>query len=228
MVDLYAGPRWLESEPRVTGPGCEEESLSSTALDSPVLVLNRNYAVIHMVTCRRALSLLYRETAEVVHVEADRYDSHRFEEWVIRSAGNYANNVCGRLAEDWIFTVTYPVQVPRIIRLLRYDRFMRRRIPLTRRNVFARDQHSCQYCGQHGPNQVLTIDHIVPRSKGGRETWENIVTACARCNHKKGMRTVEQAGMKLKRLPRAPTLNPVLEMNLSDSRFESWRRFVHV
>ena len=61
--------------------------MSRVALDSPVLVLNRNYAVIHMVTCRRALSLLYRETAEVVHVEEDQYDCHRFQEWVIRSAG---------------------------------------------------------------------------------------------------------------------------------------------
>ena len=200
--------------------------MSKVALDSPVLVLNRNYAVIHMVTCRRALSLLYRETAEVVHVEEDQYDCHRFQEWVIRSAGIYAREVTGRGAQDWIFTVTYPVQVPRIIRLLRYDRYMRRRIPLTRRNVFARDYHSCQYCDQRGPNHVLTIDHVVPRSKGGRETWENIVTACARCNHKKGMRTVEQAGMKLRRPPRAPILNPVLEMNLRDSRFESWRRFI--
>lgn len=180
-----------------------------------------------MVTCRRALTLLYRETAEVIHVQDGHYDAHGFQEWVLRSARSYATGSGGEDGhEEWIFTVTYPVRVPRIIRLLRYDRYPRRKVSLTRRNVFARDDYSCQYCGDRHATAELTIDHVVPRSRGGKDDWENIVTSCSRCNHKKGMRTVEAAGMKLLRVPSTPRLNPVLEMNLRNQKFHSWRKFV--
>ena len=201
--------------------------VTGSNLTIPVLVLNRNYMAIHMVTCRRAMCLLYKNTAEVVHVVAGNYNSHGFTDWVIKSAGRFQECGNGRFGDDdWIYSVTYPVRVPRIIRLLHFDRYLKRKVPLTRRNVFARDSYTCQYCGAHRPHAILTIDHVTPRSRGGRESWDNVVTACARCNHKKGMRVPSQAGMKLSRNPAAPVLYPVLEMNLSDRRFSSWRKFV--
>ncbi len=180
-----------------------------------------------MVSCRRAMILLYKEHAEVVQVSGTRYDSHGFAAWVKRSGGTYSEQLDEReRTEDWIFTVTYPVRVPRIIRLLRYDRYTRRKVPMSRRTIFARDNYSCQYCGVRRPTAELTLDHVVPRFLGGRECWENVVTACSKCNHRKGMRSVEESGMRLLHTPRAPEMNPLLEHNLQDHRYESWRTFL--
>jgi len=81
----------------------------------------------------------------------------------------------------------------------------KRRIPLTRREVFLRDDHTCQYCGLH--TRDLTLDHVIPRAKGGKHTWDNLVSACSPCNHRKGQRTVEQARMHLRSMPREPRSN---------------------
>ncbi len=90
---------------------------------------------------------------------------------------------------------------PRIIRLLRYVPVPYRHVPLTRENIFKRDGYRCVYCGI---GQHLTIDHVVPRSQGGEDSWENLVTACESCNRRKGNRTPEQAGMRLLRRPQRP------------------------
>ncbi len=90
---------------------------------------------------------------------------------------------------------------PRIIRLLRYVPVPYRHVPLTRENIFKRDGYRCVYCGS---SHHLTIDHVVPRSQGGEDTWENLVTACEPCNRRKGNRTPEQAGMRFLRRPHRP------------------------
>ncbi len=90
---------------------------------------------------------------------------------------------------------------PRIIRLMRYVPVPYRNVPLTRENVFRRDGYRCAYCGS--PHH-LTMDHVIPRSQGGEDIWENLVTACESCNRRKGNRTPEQAGLRLLQKPRRP------------------------
>lgn len=98
-------------------------------------------------------------------------------------------------------TTTFPV--PSVIRLRRYIRRpYRQRVAFNRKNVFRRDDHTCQYCGAHSND--LTLDHVLPRSRGGATSWENVVACCRRCNAKKRDRTPEEAGMLLARRPRAP------------------------
>ncbi|MEM1127823.1 MAG: HNH endonuclease [Bacteroidota bacterium] len=94
------------------------------------------------------------------------------------------------------------VPFPSVVRLRAYVRVPFKRIMLTRKNVLRRDRHRCQYCGSH---DELTVDHILPRSRGGRDTWENLVAACTRCNNRKGSRTPAEAGMTLRTKPFRPS-----------------------
>ncbi len=105
--------------------------------------------------------------------------------------------------DDAIHSARRSMPYPSVIRLNRYIRRPYQTVSLNRKNIVKRDRNRCQYCGKN--HQPMTIDHIIPKSQGGRDTWENLVCACSRCNHKKGDRTPEQAGMKLLRKPTRPT-----------------------
>jgi 5-methylcytosine-specific restriction endonuclease McrA len=102
-----------------------------------------------------------------------------------------------------IRTIRETVDRPSIVRLMSYVRVPQNGVMLSRKNILKRDSHQCQYCGTtRGP---LTVDHIIPRNRGGEDTWENLVCACQTCNNRKGDRTLEQANMALLRRPKAPT-----------------------
>ncbi len=104
--------------------------------------------------------------------------------------------------EEEIRSVSLSIPLPSIVRLSLYVKAYKRDISLNRKNILKRDNFTCQYCGKK--KDVLTTDHVIPRSQGGKETWYNLVTACIRCNNKKGDRTVEQAGLALLQKPRKP------------------------
>ena len=116
--------------------------------------------------------------------------------------------------------------MPRIIRLLGYDKLPRQDVKFNRRNIYARDSSRCQYCGKKFSTTELSLDHIIPRSQGGRTTWENIVCCCVRCNVKKGGRTPEQAHMHLIAKPHKPKRSPVINIRLADERYWSWKQFL--
>ncbi len=156
----------------------------SAALHASVLVLNRLYMAVHIIGVRRAFALLCRELAEVIHAgEEGVFANYTFESWLEASQTRAHQK---QTHEDWIRSVNFEIQVPRVIRLLRYDRLPRQGVHLNRRNVLARDGHQCQYCGRHFPIHQLSLDHVLPRSRGGLTTWENIVCACLTCNVKRG------------------------------------------
>ena len=196
-------------------------SPSSTSLNASVLVLNRLYMAVHVVGVRRAFALLCRELAEVVHAGKEgSFSNYTFETWLESSRGRAHQK---QPHDDWIRSVNFEIQVPRVIRLLRYDRLPRQGIHLNRRNVLARDGHQCQYCGRHFAIHQLSLDHVTPRSRGGPTTWENIVCACLACNVRKGGRTPHEAKMKLVRRPSKPKRNPLLALKLENPKYEVWR-----
>ena len=123
-----------------------------------------------------------------------------------------------------IQSTTQVVEVPSVIRLATYVRrpFTPRR--LTRREVFNRDRQSCQYCGDM--SRDLTLDHVLPRSRGGENSWENVVSACVRCNHRKAGRTPREANMRLLREPGPPSPNPYYPFYRFLNAHTEWRRFV--
>ena len=193
------------------------------ALSASVLVLNRMYMAIRVVSAKRALSFLFRDMAEVVTVERDQFSSYDFDNWVTLSA---AKHEFEPEQHDWLRTVHFQIAVPKIIRLLIYEKLPRSSVKLNRRNIFARDQNRCQYCGKRRPTSELSIDHVRPRSQGGETTWENVVCACVDCNVRKGGRTPEQANLRLVQPPRRPKRSPILTIKLTDDRYASWRQFL--
>lgn len=194
-----------------------------SALECSVLVLNRSFMAIRVVNVRRALTLLYRGCAEVISIEDGRYVNYDFESWC---------EVSQLLAlekqpkEDYIQAVNFELQVPRLVRLIRYDRVPRSSVRFNRKSVFARDDYQCQYCGQSRPPSLLSLDHVVPRSQGGKTSWANIVCSCMPCNSRKGGRTPKEAGMRLLSTPVAPRSNPVVSLTVDDPRYEIWKSFV--
>ncbi len=119
------------------------------------------------------------------------------------------------------------LRVPRVVHLLRYDRAPRVPVHLTRRNLLLRDHHQCQYCGVRPGLRLLDLDHVVPRSRGGADSWENLVVACRPCNLKKGRSTPEEAGMKLLRQPERPRWTTSAQILLSTRlRFREWQPFL--
>jgi 5-methylcytosine-specific restriction endonuclease McrA len=192
-------------------------------LDNHVLVLNKHYVAIRVVNVRRAFSLLFRQLAEVVHLEQGEYLSYDFDSWCDVSQFKRQFEPDGH---DWIRTVHFEIAVPQVIRLLLYDRLPRQEVKFNRRNIFARDQNRCQYCGRRHPPAELSLDHVVPRSRGGTSTWENVVCCCLRCNVRKGGRTPEEAGMTLVAPAKKPRRSPVLAVKLSDGRYASWKQFL--
>ena len=196
---------------------------SQSALDCSVLVLNRHYMAIRIVEARRAFSLLCRELAEVVCLEDGGYSNYDFESWCEVSQLRREFEPDG---DDWVSTVNFYVAVPRIIRLLFYDRLPRTEVKFNRRNIFARDKNRCQYCGKRFPTSELSLDHVVPRSMGGKAVWSNIVCACATCNVRKGGQTPKQAGMTLIQKPVRPQHNPLVHIHLGHERYHSWKQFL--
>ncbi|MFO1064094.1 MAG: HNH endonuclease [Pirellulales bacterium] len=194
-----------------------------SALECSVLVLNRFYMAVRVVNVRRALTLLYRGCAEVITIEDDQYLNYDFEAWCELSQFYALEKQPG---EDYLKAVHFDLQIPRIIRLTRYERLPKVSVRFNRKNLFARDNHLCQYCGTTRPANQLSLDHVVPRSLGGKTTWENIVCCCLACNSRKGGRTPLQAGMKLLSKPIKPTSNPAMVIPLKDPRYASWKSFL--
>jgi 5-methylcytosine-specific restriction endonuclease McrA len=198
-------------------------SESNSGLDCNVLVLNKHYMAVRIIGARRAFSLLCRQLAEVVSYEQGVYSNYNFHSWceVSEFKRNFEPDGC-----DWISTVNFYVAVPRIIRLLFYDRLPRSEVKFNRRNIYARDKNSCQYCGKRFPTTELSLDHVVPKTAGGKSSWGNMVCACTKCNVKKGGRTPKEAGMTLIQKPAQPKHNPLVRIHLGQSRYKSWQQFL--
>ena len=115
---------------------------------------------------------------------------------------------------------------PKIIVLVAYDRLPRNEVKFTRHNVFLRDDFTCQYCKKVFVEKDLNLDHVIPRDKGGKTTWENIVTSCIRCNTRKGNKLVHEINMRLLREPKRPRWRPLYGSRIEDSGPECWEEFI--
>jgi len=194
-----------------------------SALNSSVLVLNKHYAAIRVVSARRAFCMLFKDIAEIVSVEDSEFLSYDFDSWREMSELRAKYE---REEHEWVRCVRFELAVPRIIRLLLYDRLPRAKVKFTRRNIYARDANRCQYCGRRFTTSELSLDHIVPRSRGGQSDWANIVCCCVKCNVKKGGRTPREAHMKLIREPVKPKRSPMIVLRLGHEKYASWKQFL--
>ncbi len=200
---------------------------SIIALESSVLVLNKFFAAVHVVNAKRAFAMLCKESAEVVSIDDGQYNLYDFTSWVDISAFKAE---CGMSDDDRyesIKTFSLEVRVPKIIRLVVYDKLPKATIKFNRKNIFARDKNRCQYCGKKVPTSELSLDHVIPRTQGGTSSWKNIVCACTNCNKHKGGRRPEEAGMKLICKPVKPNHCPLIQLKLGSNKYNSWKQFLN-
>jgi 5-methylcytosine-specific restriction endonuclease McrA len=187
--------------------------MSLAVLERPTLVLNRNWMPVNIATVARSLTMLWNESALVV--DPDDFRTYTWHDWAA---------LAPKEGEPFLRAVTFRMRVPEVLALTRHDRPRSNSVTFCRRNVFKRDHSTCQYCGRQPGSSELTIDHVLPRSAGGRTTWENCVLACVSCNARKANRTPDQAGMKLRRHPFRPTWKPLYDA--TTVRLTSWSRFL--
>ena len=161
------------------------------------LLLNATYEPLKVVSWKKALVLFFQGKVEVL----EEYNRE-------------------------IHSISLTVKLPSVVRLLYriHTAHGHRQVKFSRVNIFTRDKYACQYCGKKCRTEELTFDHLVPIAKGGRKTWENIVTACVRCNHVKSGRTPEEAGMKLIKKPHRPKWSPSITVTIGIRHTPETRR----
>jgi len=165
--------------------------MDQSLLYQPILVLNKGWTPIDSTTVREALGNVMSERA--LFVDPVSYTSHNIMSWMEQAIPE---------GESFIQASSSRVRVPEIMLLSEYSRVPVRKVVFCRRNLWRRDHRRCQYCGAEPPMDEITIDHIVPRSKGGQSVFKNCVLACIACNLKKGNKMLDQTGMRLRRMKR--------------------------
>lgn len=183
-------------------------------LNTAVLVLNKHYQPIHVTTVRRAFVLLYQGMARAVDRHFETFD---FPSWAALSASVH---------DETIGMIDRRVRVPRVILLHACNHFPRNRVRFSRINIYLRDGNRCQYCGRGSSRVEINLDHVIPRSRGGTTTWENVVCSCVPCNVRKGGRTPEEAGMHLRQRPSRPRWSPFIHRGVDSSIHDAWKPFL--
>lgn len=196
-----------------------EQEPAGEGLTGRTLVLNKHWTAVSTTTVRRALVLVCRASAGVICPET--FEVFDLERWVERSVDRAPMLPRQRV----VLTPRSRLERPEIILLMGYGGVPRLEVSFSRKNLYRRDGWACQYCGRHRPSEELSIDHVVPRSRGGKTTWENCVLACLACNTRKANKTLKESGLRLSRLPRKPTWSPLAE-SLPALRPASWTRFI--
>ncbi len=184
-------------------------------LDKPTLVLNRYWTPVHVTSVRQAIVLVFTGRAQAVCPLT--YAPHSFEDWITRSVSN---------GNPRVRAVHFEIEAPEVIVLHLYRRLPPLGVVFNRRNLFRRDRQTCQYCGAKPGGDGLTIDHVIPLSRGGETTWENCVSACHHCNGRKGNRTPREADIRLRRPPTRPRWSPRYAAYARRSRPSSWDNFI--
>ena len=195
--------------------------MSVEALDGNVLVLNSFWQAVDVCSVRRAICLLYLKHAQVVIKDGGSFYTFGFEDWQ-----DFSWNTSDD--EHIIRTISYNLKIPRIILLLIYDKLPPWEVKFTRKNIYKRDKNICQYCGEKFPPEDLNLDHVVPSSRGGKDSWGNVVCSCVVCNLRKGNRTLKEREMNLIRPPRKPKWRTFVKDNFAGVREESWKDFLDI
>ena len=187
--------------------------MSVSALYQPTLVLNRSWQPVNITSVARSISMVYGGVARVVDPE-----SYQLYDWSDWSAIRPEND------EPFLQSVSQKFRVPEVVSLNRFDQLPKSAVTFNRRNIYKRDRFTCQYCATQPSSRELTIDHVLPRSRGGESTWTNCVLACVNCNHKKADRLPDEAGMRLRKNPVQPKWSPSYSRHTI--RMESWQKFI--
>lgn len=186
-------------------------------LARPVLTLNSHWVPIQTTSVKEAIGLVAKGSAVIIDV--DNYEVHDLETWNDASAAKKV------LEGAVIRSARLTLVPPDVIRLTKYEKMGARSVIFSRRNIFKRDRYTCQFCGGQPGSKELTIDHVMPRSRGGLGSWENCVLACVSCNKRKSNRTPAEAKMPLRKTPVKPTWKMLAQVSPT-ARRQSWAKFL--
>ncbi len=188
-------------------------------MSSDVLVLNRSFYAVQITSWQRALSLLYMGHAAVVDEE---FKTYSFDDW------RHLSDLISDHPAGYISTPNFRIAVPEVIALKLYDRLPTMEVKFTRRNIYEHYGYRCCYCGHKFASSELNLEHVLPRSRGGKTSWDNIVTSCIPCNLKKGDRLPSEAGMKMLITPSKPKWRGALSLILQSpvKMRSSWQKFI--
>jgi len=187
-------------------------------LQEKVLVLNKYYQAIQITTVQKAICHLVKGTAKVITTD---WTTHSFEEW-IKISKFYENG------NKMIKSPSVAILVPDAIYLPYYESLPKTEVVFSRQNLLLRDKFRCQYCGKLLKNpKDRTIDHVIPKSRGGKTVWTNVVLCCKKCNLKKGNRTPEEAGLKLLKPPKEPKWHSLILEEFPKHKKETWKVFLN-
>lgn len=192
---------------------------AAAVLEEQVLVLNKRWLPLRTVSVQDAIGLVAKGSAFIL--EPGTYAQHHLISW------NDVSRAKASLGDGAVIRSSYLTLVPpEVIILSKYEKQGASSVVFSRRNLFKRDRYTCQYCGkQPRDHSELTMDHLIPRSKGGKSVWDNVVLACVDCNKKKADKTPEDAGMKLRKVPKKPSWKMLMQVNPKQNR-ESWDAFL--
>lgn len=192
-------------------------------LNRQVLVLNRLWQAVNVTTVRRAFVLLFQGHAQIVSSNGtNNYSTHDFESW--RDFSRREPDA----ESEMVSTISFKVRIPRVIVLVMFDCFPKKEIKFTRHNIFERDKNTCQYCAKVFDRKELNLDHVLPRDRGGKTTWENIVCSCIKCNTRKANHLAHEVGMRLMRMPERPKWRPFVQFHFGGGGDHDWKRFLDV
>jgi 5-methylcytosine-specific restriction endonuclease McrA len=175
------------------------------------------------VPARRAFILLCKQQAEAIDARDEEFRVFDFSSWLDYSELRHRLSA---VEDVFVRTPRISILVPRVIRLVSYDKIPKREVKFSRKNILARDGNRCQYCGKRLPVSQLSLDHVHPKSRGGKSTWTNVVAACNPCNTRKGGRLPAEASMKLRTVPAAPKRNPILQDKVNSKQYRVWKMFL--
>jgi 5-methylcytosine-specific restriction endonuclease McrA len=186
---------------------------------SDVLVLNRSFFAVQIVSWRRAISLVYSNLARVVDED---YRTYSFEDW------RELSSILEREPSGFVHTPSFKIAIPDVISLRFFDGLPKAEVKFTRRNIYEHYGYRCAYCGHKFTTSDLNLEHVIPRSRGGKTDWANVVTSCIPCNLKKGSRLPDEAGMKLLVHPSRPkwTGSAAVAYRPGFRIKASWQRFI--
>ncbi len=190
---------------------------AQAVLNRLTLVLNRRWEPLHLASVREAICLVAKGSARVI--DPKTFEAHDLRTWEDVSRAK------AKFGEVVIRSPNMALVPPEVIVLTRYEGLAERSVVFSRRNLFKRDHYTCQYCGAQPGPESLTVDHIVPRSRGGVSSWTNCVLACIECNKRKADRTPEEARLKLRKVPKKPSWKALAQVTLRERR-ESWEAFL--
>lgn len=194
--------------------------MSVDLLNSRTLVLNKAWQPVNTINVKEAIGKIYSGAAKALGKDYITYD---FETWVLTWSDLSVVSSLDR--QKFISCQKFQILAPEVIILNDYKGSHRREARFSRRNIFIRDNYTCQYCHRKHAPKELNIDHVIPRSRGGKTTWDNVALSCIKCNTKKADRTPLEAGMKLLKTPVKPRWS-ALQCQMGTQVPESWKSFV--